>query len=207
MKQIFTMDVEKDIDAAVACAAQLTKNGIHGEFYICGYLVEKYPEKCKKIAKNHTVGGHGYYHENFAMLPLKEQKRLIKNTVTIFAKHGMKMEGWRFPRLDFTNKSLSLLARMGIYDSSFNRQVWKRWGHFIFLRNWLSNLKRGQFFFPYLIPLELIEKPWDNVDLEDTEFYKKSGRLMMHCWEFKKYEKYLFSQKTKNTKVDVDNHA
>lgn len=178
------MDVEQDIDAAVAFANLLKKHHQRGEFYICGYLVEKYPSKCKKIARYHLVGGHGYYHENFTHLSYNNQKKLIKKTTAVFAKHGLRMEGWRFPRLDFTNKSLYILARMGIYDSSFNRGVWHLWGKLIFLRNWLSNLKRKQFFFPYPLPPRLIERPWDHVDLVDPEFYKKNGRLIMHCHQF-----------------------
>ena len=193
MRQIFTMDVEKDIDAAVACATLLAKHKLRGEFYICGYLVEKYPEKCRKIAKYHTIGGHGYSHENFALLPYKEQKMLIMKTSAVFVQHGMRMEGWRFPRLDFTSASMHILAKQGIYDSSFNRVVWRRWGKFLFIRNWLSNMKRGQFFFPTLLPRTLMEKPWDHVDLEDHEFYKKEGRLMMHCYRFIEYEKLLSS--------------
>ena len=187
MKQIFTMDVEQNIDAALALALLLKKQGLRGEFYICGYMVERYPIKCKKIAQYHTVGGHGYYHENFARLSYQEQKRIIKKTAAVFAQHGMKMEGWRFPRLDFTNKAFSCLAKMGIYDSSFNRKVWQKWGKMVFLRNWLSNIKRKQFFFPYQLPLHFIEKPWDYVDLDDPEFYKKNGRLIMHCYQFEVY--------------------
>lgn len=191
MKQIFTMDVEKDIDAAVDFAQLLAKHKLRGEFYICGYIVEEYPEKCRQIAKHHAVGGHGYYHENFAKLPYNEQKQIILKTRDVFAKHGMNMEGWRFPRLDFTNKSLNILAKLGIYDSSFNRRVWKRWGKLVFIRNWLSNIKRGQFFLPTLISTNLIEKPWDHVDLQDKYFYKKEGRLMMHCYEYRKYNQSL----------------
>src|SRR3989338_58324 len=186
MKQIFSMDVEQDIDAALKFANQLAKKGIKGEFYVCGYLVERYPVKCRKIAKNHIIGGHGYNHENFARLFYKDQKRLILKTKEVFAKNGIKMEGWRFPRLDFTNDSLNILAKLGIYDSSFNRSVWKRWGKLAFIRNWLSNIKRGQLFFPCMIDSRLIEKPWDHVDLQDKYFYKKEGRLVMHCYEYKK---------------------
>lgn len=187
MNKIFTMDVEQNIDAALAFAFLLKKHGLRGEFYICGYLVEKYPMKCRKIAQYHTVGGHGYYHENFAKLSYQEQKRIIKKTKGIFSRYGMKMEGWRFPRLDFTNKSLFYLAKIGVYDSSFNRKVWQKWGKLIFIRNWLSNMKRNQFFFPYLLPTHFIEKSWDHVDLDDPEFYKKNGRLIMHCHQFEVY--------------------
>jgi len=187
MTQIFTMDVEQNIDAALAFAFLLKKHGLRGEFYICGFLVEKYPIKCKKIAQFHTVGGHGYYHENFAKISYSKQRRIIQKTAAVFAQHGMKMEGWRFPRLDFTNKSLHCLAKMGIYDSSFNREVWQKWGKIIFFRNWLSNLKRKQFFFPHQLPPHFLEKPWDHVDLEDNEFYTKKGRLIMHCYAFPAY--------------------
>lgn len=205
MKQIFTMDVERDINAGAACASLLTKNGIRGEFYICGYLVEKHPDTCRQIAKHHVVGGHGYYHENFARLPLTSQKRIIQKTAAIFAANGMHMEGWRFPMVQFTNRSLSILAKLGIYDSSFNRKVWDTWGRLVFVRNWLGNVKRGQFFLPFFIPRTLIEKPWNYVDLDDPGFYKKNGRLMMHCYRYETYarelQEWLSKQREENAQV------
>ena len=37
--QIFTMDVEKNINNAVKFADLFSKYNLKGEFYICGYLV------------------------------------------------------------------------------------------------------------------------------------------------------------------------
>ena len=80
--RIWTMDVEKNIEAAIEFSNFLNKNNIRGEFYICGTLVEKYPEKCIILAKNHVVGGHGYEHENFVKLKPREYRR--GTTITIF---------------------------------------------------------------------------------------------------------------------------
>lgn len=188
MKQIFTMDVEKNINSGVKFAKILSKHNIKGEFYICGYLVELYPKKCRKMAKNHIIGGHGYFHENFAKLSYKKQKKLIKKTKNVFEENKIKMRGWRFPFLSFKNESLKILANLKIFDSSINKAVLKKWGRFIFVRNWVKNLMNGNFCLPLKYPNNLEERPWDVIDLDTKNFFKRNGRIIIHCYNFQKYE-------------------
>ncbi len=189
--QIFTMDVEKDIYAAVDFARLLHKHGIVGEFYICGYLVEKYPQKVKEIVKHHILGGHGYYHEDFAKLSNRAAKMLIKKTIAVFRVEGLRIEGWRFPCLSYTNYAMNLVARFGLYDSSISNIVWKDWDRVAFLRNWARNLLRGILTFPYSYSRKLREKPWAVADINDAEFYAKGGRLICHCYNFANYKRQL----------------
>jgi peptidoglycan/xylan/chitin deacetylase (PgdA/CDA1 family) len=168
MEQIFTMDVERDIDAAVRFAEILRKKGNVGEFYICGDLVEKYPEKVKKIAEDHILGGHGYYHEDFAKLSNRKAKAVILKTINIFKKKGLSMQGWRFPYLSYNKKNLNLIAKYELYDSSINR---KRIGYGLYVHKGV-----------HLLSKNLIEKPWDYADLQEKEIFKKQGRLISHCY-------------------------
>lgn len=188
MKQIFTMDVEKDIDSAIEFSKYLNKKGWQGEFYICGHIVEKYPEKVKQIAKYHILGGHGYYHEDFARLTRKNTCQRINKTIDVFFKNGLKIRGWRFPGLSYSNYAMNYVVKKGLYDSSIRVNVWKKWGMLSFIRNWLRNLSRGIITFPYLFNIELNEKPWSVADLNDKQFYLKKGRLMCHCYNYNNFK-------------------
>lgn len=191
--QIFTMDVEKDIKSAVKFAKLLTKHKLRGEFYICGYLVEEHSEECREIAKNHVIGGHGFYHENFSKLSRDEQLDIIKKTQRTFEKHGMKMSGWRFPGFCFKHDSLSILAERGIYDSSFRLPRLNQWGRLFFIRNWLKNiLAEHALHLPRPFPKNLIEKPFSVVDIEKSDFYKYGGRIVTHCYNYRNFRKKLF---------------
>lgn len=189
-KQIFSMDVEKDINAGLKFAKLLAKKDLKGEFYICGYLVEKHPTKIKQIADmGHVIGGHGYHHEDFAKLSYKRADKIIKKTVNVFKKNNINIVGWRFPGLSFRNNQLKILEKYGLYDSSIRDVQLHQWGKLIFLRNWLRNFKKGILFFPSLFPKSLIEKPWSYADLNEKDFYTKSGRLITHCYNIKELSK------------------
>jgi len=189
-KKIFTMDVERDIHSAYSFSKLLEKYGLRGEFYICGYLVEKYPNICYKISKNHVVGGHGFYHENFAKLNYKNAFRIIRDTMQVFKDNEINMMGWRFPGLSFTYDSLKILADMGIYDSSFRLPAMKRWGKFYFLRTWAKNIFFSHSFsLPRPYPANLVEKPFTVVDIENEIFYMYNGRIITHCYNYPNFEK------------------
>ena len=164
------MDVEKSIENALDFALKLKNKNIKGEFYITGYLVEKYPKEVKLIAKHHIMGGHGYMHERFASLSLKKQEEIIKKTISIFKKNKINIQGWRFPYLSFTKDSLKLIKEYNLFDSSINRR--RLFGRIYF--------KKGF----HLLPKNLIEKPWDYVDLQDKNILKKSRRLIFHCYYY-----------------------
>ncbi len=190
--KIFTMDVEENIDNGVKFAKLLTKKGLVGEFYMTGKLVEKYPEKVKQIAKlNHIIGGHGYDHEDFTKLSYKEAKNIIKKTIDIFRKNEINVVGWRFPGLSFKNNQLNILVEHSLYDSSIRDEQLSGWGYFMFIRNWLKNMKNGIFSIPYLFPKEFVEKTWSYADLNNKKFYKKSGRLITHCYKFDEFKDFI----------------
>ncbi len=186
-EKIFTMDVEKRIDNGVKFAKLLIKKQVIGEFYICGYLVEKYPEKVKQIEKlGHIIGGHGYYHEDFAKLNYRKAKKIIKKTIDVFNKHRIKIVGWRFPGLSFRNNQLKILVKYGLFDSSIQEKQLKKWNKLIYIRNWLKNLKKGVLSYPKTFPKDLIEKPWHYADLNEKKIKNlknRNGRLIYHCYK------------------------
>jgi peptidoglycan/xylan/chitin deacetylase (PgdA/CDA1 family) len=189
-KQIFTMDVEKNINNAIKFADLLSKYNLKGEFYICGYLVEKYPENCKSIAKRHIVGGHGFNHENFSKISLQHQEKLIKRTKECFNKINIEMKDWRFPYLYFSNGSLEILTKLDICDSSFRLSWVKFWRDYFFLANWIKNVLLNRvIYLPKPFPKKLVEKPFVAVDIEKKDFYKYLGRIITHCFNYPKFER------------------
>lgn len=192
MKQLFTVDVEKNIGAAVEFADTLKKKGKVGEFYICGYLVERFPEKVKKIAEHHIIGGHGYYHEDFARLDARESKILIRKTIYIFRKNNLDIQGWRFPGLSYSNFSMNAVVKAGLYDSSIKDSVWRTWGKLAFIRNWMRNLLRGIITLPIPYSVGLIEKPWSYADLNEENILSYDSRIILHCYKLGDIYKTLF---------------
>ena len=165
------MDVEKNIENALAFALELKNKSIKGEFYITGSIAEKYPKEVNLIAEEHTIGGHGYEHERFEKLTIREQEETIKKTISVFKKNNIKIQGWRFPYLSFNKDSLKLIRKYNLYDSSINR------------RRILGKLYFKKGF--HLLPKGLIERPWDYVDLENKNILNKSGRLILHDYNYK----------------------
>ncbi|MBI2136149.1 polysaccharide deacetylase family protein [Candidatus Woesearchaeota archaeon] len=195
MSQIYTMDVEQDIRSALDFANLLTRHKIRGEFYITGQMLEKYPKQVKQIAKRHIICAHGYHHEDFTCVSYKDADRIIKKTVELFKKHKLKLIGWRFPGFKFKNSQLKILVKYGLFDSSIRDVAMQRWKSILHIRNFLSNMKRRRVFLPVRFPKNLDERPWSKIDLNDSRLYLKQGRLVFHCYNYKKikneFENYL----------------
>jgi peptidoglycan/xylan/chitin deacetylase (PgdA/CDA1 family) len=183
---VYSMDVERDIDSAVEFSEMLNRMGVQGEFYVTGVLVEKYPDKVKKIAKYHILGGHGYDHEDFAKLSRRDVRKYVSRTVKVFEKNGLKIRGWRFPYLSYTGYAMSYVASLGLYDSSIRDVVWSRWGIYSFFRNWVRNLLRGILTWPTCFG-RVVENPWSFADLSCRDVFSREGRLVLHDYMFKNW--------------------
>ena len=177
--QIFTMDIEQDMAAALAFAGLLSRYSLTGEFYITGDMLTKYPAAVRALAKRHIICGHGYHHERFAELSLSQQQAVVEKTVALFKLHRIPIKGWRFPYLSFTAESLVIIAGQGLFDSSLHRR--RILGPFYY--------KKGI----HLLPKHLREMPWSATDLQDTLFYQKEGRLLTHCYQFSHFRAALES--------------
>ena len=177
--QIFTMDVEQDMAAALAFARLLSRYSLTGEFYITGDMLRKYPAAVSTLAKRHIIGGHGYHHERFAELSASQQQAVVEKTVALFKLHRIPIKGWRFPYLSFTTESLAMIAEQGLFDSSLS-----------------SRRVLGPFYYKkgiQLLPHTLQELPWSAADLQDAVFYRKEGRLLTHCYHFNHFRAALES--------------
>lgn len=179
MHQIFTMDVERDMAAALAFARLLSRHSLVGEFYITGEMLRKHSAAVRSIARQHIIGGHGYHHERFADLGREQQAAIIEKTIALFKMHQVPITCWRFPYLSFTAESLAMIAEQGLFDSSLS-----------------SRRVLGPFYYKkgiHLLPHTLQELPWSAADLQDALFYQKKGRLLTHCYQFSRFRAALES--------------
>jgi peptidoglycan/xylan/chitin deacetylase (PgdA/CDA1 family) len=190
--QKFTMDVEENIRSAVEFSTLLDRHGLQGEFFACGCLVQKYGAVFRRIAENHILSGHGFRHENFARMNLEDQYEVITKTGSVFEENGIMMQGWRFPNLNFLSRSMEILARLGIYDSSLRTQAIGLWGPLLPLRNVAKNaILNHMLSRPTPFPEDLMERPFAVVDIEDECFYEYGGRIVTHCYNYPVFQERL----------------
>ncbi len=182
--RIWTMDVEKNTQSMVEFSKLLNKNNIRGEFYVCGHIIEEFPDLCKKISKKHMIGGHGYYHENFGKLTKSKQEKIIIQTKKVFEKNNIKLETWRFPGFRYTNLSFHLLVKQNILIDSSLKDSWFKWPTVII---WFKTIKyEHKLTFPYIFPKKLKELPWSVLDLSGKGFLDQGGRIVIHCYNYPK---------------------
>jgi peptidoglycan/xylan/chitin deacetylase (PgdA/CDA1 family) len=189
MKQIFSMDVERSMEGALRLSKLLERHGLTGEFFVCGELVAEHPKEVKEIARKHVIGGHGFHHEDFSRMSYKSQLDTVIKTRDTFESAGVEMVGWRFPFLLFKNESMKIITKLKLFDSSIRSSDIERWGGALFVRNWMKNAIMGNFSAPVRYPANLDERSWDFVDLGSEEFWKMPGRLILHSYNFGKFEK------------------
>jgi peptidoglycan/xylan/chitin deacetylase (PgdA/CDA1 family) len=94
----------------------LKRHYIKAVFNTCGKILEVYPNIIKKINReSHEMAFHGYMHEAFNKISIKELNQLLEKTENIFlALTGKRMLGFRAPFLlapNFYNKKIYQLFR------------------------------------------------------------------------------------------------
>lgn len=184
-RKVFSMDAERSIEGAMGLFDLLESREQKGEFFFAGKIVEEHPAECRKISQRHFCGGHGFEHENFSRLSFDKQKQLIEKTQEVFSGNGMKMRGWRFPRLQFNGASMAALAEKGIPDFSLSEQKLRAWGSAIWIWNFLKcAVTEGTLFFPKPFPHKLEEHPFSSVDLLEKNLSGCGGRVILHCYNF-----------------------
>jgi len=74
---------------------------IKAHFFVCGEVLDLYPEVFKEVArKGHDLGGHGYRHEMMPYLSYNRQKAIIgKVRQIMLRKVGYDLKSWRCPGL------------------------------------------------------------------------------------------------------------
>ena len=101
--------------------ALLEKHGIPATFMIPGQVAEEHPEECKEIAaRGYEVGHHGYYHESLLVLPLEEERELMRRAIAKLEEVcGVTPLGNRSPPFALGPNTSDLLEERGfVYDSS-----------------------------------------------------------------------------------------
>lgn len=97
---------------------------IKATFFVTGYFAEKEPEQLKCILEGgHEIASHGYNHFYRGGGITKEdlEKDILKSKEKIEKIIKKKVVGFRAPQLQYSNKLIKILDRLGFkYDSSLH---------------------------------------------------------------------------------------
>lgn len=101
----------------------LKTHEIAATFFIPAWVVETWPEQCRRIVEQgHEVAHHGYKHEKYWDLSLAEQRHVIETSQRIFQDVlGTTAVGFRTPSGDWRPETPALLEDMGFRYSSSMR--------------------------------------------------------------------------------------
>jgi Predicted xylanase/chitin deacetylase len=126
-------------------------------FCTCGKIIEVYPNIIKKIdIEGHEIAYHGYIHEDFCKISIKEMDQLLEKAErNLFALTGKKFFGFRAPFLlspKFYNKKIYQLFRKRGYKWCSNREI--RFVEEIFVHHRL----KGPFYNPKNVFSKIISK-------------------------------------------------
>ena len=118
-------DLEKTV---IKILKILKRYHVKAVFNTCGKIIEVYPNIIKKIDREgHEIAFHGYMHEDFNKISIKELNQLLEKTENIFlALTGRKLLGFRAPFLlgpNFYNKKIYQLFRKRGYKWCSNREI------------------------------------------------------------------------------------
>jgi len=97
-------------------------------FNTCGKILEVHPDIIKKIDRDgHEIAFHGYMHEDFNKISIKELNQLLEKTENIFlALTGKRLLGFRAPFLlnpNFYSKKIYQIFRKRGYKWCSNRKI------------------------------------------------------------------------------------
>jgi peptidoglycan/xylan/chitin deacetylase (PgdA/CDA1 family) len=98
----------------------LARHDVPATFFITGLAAERFPGLIGDISQRHEISCHGYEHERFDTLSVREQWKRIQKATEILQKiTGTKPLGFRAPNFKSTMQTLAILERIGyIYDAS-----------------------------------------------------------------------------------------
>lgn len=89
---------------------------VKATFFMNGEPMSRHPEMARQVRDaGHTVGMHGYRHDNFSQLPAQDQGRDLKAMIGAYVDAlGEPPAAWRFPFLAESPVMMSALAKLGI---------------------------------------------------------------------------------------------
>ena len=98
----FSADPEDEYYRYIPGLLDLFKDySVKAQFFVCGKALDLYSEAFKNvIKKGHTIGGHGYVHENMSSLSGENQKVIIEKVRALMnERFGAGLKTWRSPGL------------------------------------------------------------------------------------------------------------
>ena len=117
--RINQFDSEKVRDLFDIILDMFSEYDVRGTFFICGESVSENEDIIKRIAKDHEVAAHGYFHRNLRRLDTLELKQEIRMAQEAFERIGVACVGFRCPHLVVPpNLGQILSENEFIYDSS-----------------------------------------------------------------------------------------
>ena len=213
MKISLSFDVEPDIHTGkylgitrglTVISSILDKHNIKATFFVTCDCLEKYPEIFQHLRKQgHEIALHGYKHERFDNLSIKDKEIHIQKAILCFQKHlNYTPEGFRAPQHSIDSETLDLLEKYDFkYDSSFTPlnilqiiffpEKIKHYKYFFHslkkqkIRKKLYELPISSFFIPAVslvfrvFPFFLINNYFNILKI-----FNKNIIIYMHSWDF-----------------------
>ena len=94
---------------------ELDANALKATFFLEAVNCEMYPEAVREIAaRGHEVGHHGWRHEVWAALSVRDESEVLERGRLAFAELGLRVRGFRPPGGGLTSSSPQLLSEAGI---------------------------------------------------------------------------------------------
>ena len=122
-------NADYDLEKTVLNILKILKRyHIKAVFCTCGKIIEIHPDLIKKIVnEGHEIAFHGYTHEDFNKISIKELNQLLEKTEKLFlALTRKKLLGFRAPFLlgpNFYNEKIYQLFRNRGYKWCSNREI------------------------------------------------------------------------------------
>jgi peptidoglycan/xylan/chitin deacetylase (PgdA/CDA1 family) len=157
--------------------ALLREYGVRSTWFIPGFTLETYPERCRSVLEaGHEIAHHGWTHvPPNDMTAAEEERGLVRANEQIRALTGQYARGYRSPSWDLSPHSLGLLLEHGFfYDTSLMGDDYTpyrvRQGDVVELE---QPMRFGR-------PTRLVEMPisWTLDDFPHFEFLRTRTQLM-----------------------------
>jgi peptidoglycan/xylan/chitin deacetylase (PgdA/CDA1 family) len=94
---------------------------IKSTFFTPGWTVDQFTDSVEEIvSRGHELAAHGYLHERLAEISMEAEEQAFNRGLAAFEKVGVRPEGFRAPYWLISERTISLVRRLGFrYDSNF----------------------------------------------------------------------------------------
>ena len=103
------------LEALPRILATLAELQVRASFFVEGWNLDVYPDQIHAIVdRGHDLGLHGWVHEGWGRLPVREEVELLDRSAAAAARLDVRFEGFRPPGGLLTNSTLTLLRERGL---------------------------------------------------------------------------------------------